>query len=70
MTSRELMNQTLEFKSPLRVPRQLWELPWANIYYKDSIDAIKRDYPADIGGVAGGEREQPPTSGDAHEVGN
>ena len=70
MTCRELVIRTLEFKSPSRVPRQLWALPWAYLYCKESVEGIERDFPADIGGVAGGEREHPPTQGDAHEIGD
>ena len=70
MTSRELTIRTLEFRNPDRVPRQLWALPWASLYHGEELDAIQRDFPADIGGVAGGESEHPATTGDAYEFGD
>lgn len=70
ITSRELVYRTIEFKNPERVPRQLWTLPWAHIYCKDSVQAITRDFPADIGEVDGGESELPPTQGNSTEIGD
>ena len=70
MTSRELTYRALEFKNPDRVPRQLWALPWASIYCKEGLEAIERDFPADIGGVEGAESASPLTTGDATEVGD
>ena len=29
MASREIVVESLEFRSPVQVPRQLWTLPWA-----------------------------------------
>lgn len=37
-TSRELVRDTLEFKNTDgRVPRQLWTLPWADLYHHDAL---------------------------------
>ncbi|HEY9077761.1 MAG TPA: uroporphyrinogen decarboxylase family protein [Anaerolineaceae bacterium] len=47
-TSRELVYQTLEFKNPERVPRQLWTLPWATLHFPEELAAIRRDFPDDI----------------------
>ncbi len=69
MTSRELVHQTLEFKNPERVPRQLWVLPWANLYCKEGVEGIERDFPMDFSSVDGGEREKPPTQGDPYAIG-
>ena len=48
MNSRDLVNNTLEFKNPSRVPRQLWVLPWAENKYPEYIRKIQRAYPDDI----------------------
>jgi uroporphyrinogen decarboxylase len=48
MTSRELVHDTLEFTNSRRVPRQLWELPWASLHYPHELSRIKRDFPDDI----------------------
>ncbi len=69
MTSREIVHQTLEFKNPERVPRQLWVLPWAIQHCRDGVEGIERDFPMDIAGVDGGEREPLPTQGDPYEIG-
>lgn len=50
MTSRELVNATLEFRNTTgRVPRQLWTLAWASIYHKEELDAITEKYDWDFG---------------------
>ena len=46
--SRELVRQTLEFKCPKRVARQMWILPWAHIYESESVKKIVADFPDDI----------------------
>jgi len=48
MTSRELVIETLELRSPPRVPRQLWTLPWAERAYPAELAEIRRRYPDDI----------------------
>jgi uroporphyrinogen decarboxylase len=48
MTSRELVHDTLEFANIGRVPRQLWELPWASLHYPQELSRIKRDFLDDI----------------------
>ena len=47
-TSRELVTKTLDFRSPPRVPRQLWLLPWAERTYPSELAAIRAKYPDDI----------------------
>ena len=69
MTSRELVKNALERKSPARAPRQLWTLPWAWQHEKEALDTILRDFTMDIGSVSGGDREKPPTQGDPYEIG-
>jgi uroporphyrinogen decarboxylase len=48
VTSRELVEKTLELQSPPRVPRQLWLLPWAERTYPRELAAIQKKYPDDI----------------------
>jgi len=48
MTSRELVVDTLEFRGPARVPRQLWLLPWAEMTYPAELAAIRARFPDDI----------------------
>ena len=47
-TSRDLVNETLDFKSPRRVPRQLWVLPWAEDRFPEELECIQKNYPDDI----------------------
>ena len=49
MTSRELVNRTLEFRNrDGRVPRQLWTLPWAEIHHPEKLEKLCRDFEWDI----------------------
>ncbi len=51
MTSRELVKATLEFRNTdARAPRQLWTLPWTEIYDRDNMIRILSKYVWDIGG--------------------
>ena len=50
MTSRELVQRTVEFRNNTgRVPRQLWALVWAQLYYPEDLKRIHTDFPDDIG---------------------
>lgn len=68
-SSRKIVYQTLEFNSPQRVPRQLWELPWAKINYPDKLKEIKETFPADITYAPGYQEQLPATKGEATEIG-
>jgi uroporphyrinogen decarboxylase len=68
-TSCDLVKNTLECKSPERVPRQLWTLPWAHIYLPDGVKAVEQDFPADIVSIDGYLREKTQTIGEAYEIG-
>ena len=50
MTSRERVYRALEFKGPDRAPRNLWVLPWVNIYAADDLAAVRREFPDDFTG--------------------
>ena len=47
-TPRDLVNKTLDFESPGRVPRQLWVLPWAEDHFPEELECIRKKYPDDI----------------------
>ena len=47
-TAREIVEQTLRFEHPQRIPRQLWVLPWAQKNYPQELMAIHQKYPDDI----------------------
>jgi len=69
LTSRELVYKTLELKNNIRVPRELWILPWANMNYQEELDKIRRDFPDDIVSVPGFCEKSPRIRGDQYEVG-
>ena len=69
MTSRELVFQTLNRENPRRVPRELWTLPGAIARYPVECAALDRDFPADFAMIDGHAREQAPTKGDWHVIG-
>lgn len=45
---REIVKRCLTFNHPERIPRDLWVLPWAEIYYPDAVAEITRRFPNDI----------------------
>ena len=47
-TPRELVHQTLEFRNPARVPRQLWMLVCAQLNHPKELAEIQEAYPPDI----------------------
>ncbi len=69
MTSRELVVSTLEFASPMRIPRQLWLLPWANEHYPVELAEIRDRFPDDIASSPGFLKEQVKTVGDRYTPG-
>jgi hypothetical protein len=48
MTPRELVERTLAFDRPARVPRQTWLLPWAVTHHPERVAEIQRAFPDDI----------------------
>lgn len=68
-TSREIVQQTLAFQNPVRAPRHLWLLPWAEERYAEEIQALREEFPGDIHGVGGHHRSLPPTRGHSTEIG-
>ncbi|NLG41736.1 MAG: methyltransferase [Phycisphaerae bacterium] len=45
---RQFVRQTLEFRKPPRLPRQLWLLPWANLHFPREATALVNRFPDDI----------------------
>lgn len=69
MTSRELVRKTLEFRSPPRIPRQLWLLPWAVDHYPKEVAEIRARFPDDIIIAPPFYREPLKTVGDPYQPG-
>jgi hypothetical protein len=46
--SKILVEKTLHFDSPKRIPRHVWLLPWAEEHYADSLRQLKERFPDDI----------------------
>jgi uroporphyrinogen decarboxylase len=53
MNSKELVIRSLEFDSPLRIPRQCWLLPWAEKRYPAETIRLATEFPDDIVPAAG-----------------
>ena len=51
MLSRELVRRALTFKHPDRAPRDRWHLPGVSMYRRDELDAMRKLFPSDFGGV-------------------
>lgn len=69
MTSRQIVEGTLKFHSPPRIPRHLWLLPWASIHFPEELARIQRDFPDDIIYSPPFFRHSLPTKGDEYEPG-
>ncbi len=67
--SRTLVKQALTFSAPSRIPRDLWTLPWADIYYPKELQEIRSRFPSDIVTAPACLREPLQTSGDPYAVG-
>lgn len=69
MTSRKLVEQTLNFESPERIPRHLWLLPWAEQRYPEFVKSLSKQYPDDIVQVPAFYRQPLPVSGGKYTKG-
>lgn len=69
MIPRELVVKTLEFDSPLRLPRQLWLLPWATERYPEATAELTRRFPDDIVSTPPLYKTALPVRGDRYEPG-
>ena len=71
MTSRELVQKTLEFENHTgRAPRQLWVLPWAANTYPEELKAIQSDYPGDFAHAGVSYKEPSIAQGNPYEIGD
>ena len=68
-TGRELVWQTLRRECPVRAPRQLWYLPWAEIHHPEALKRILETYPPDILSAPGFQVKPIPSLGNATGVG-
>lgn len=48
MDPKQLVEKTINFDSPERIPRQAWILPWAEENYPQELSRLKMDFPDDI----------------------
>ena len=69
MNPRELVYKTLNFERPERIPRQLWELPWAEYNYPGELEKIRLDFPNDIVWIPMFSKTLPKTVGEKYEIG-
>jgi uroporphyrinogen decarboxylase len=69
MTSRERVYRSLDGNLSGRVPRQLWVLPWAEMYHPEKLKRIGKDFPNDIATSPSFYRTQPKVVGDAYTIG-
>ena len=69
LTSRQLVQRTLEFDAPPRIPRQLWLLPWAAQRYPQQVADIQNRFPDDIVSAPPCYAAPLPTQGDAYRRG-
>jgi hypothetical protein len=67
--SRELVRDSLEFHLSGRVPRQLWALPWAELYYPVELAYIRANFPDDIISAPAYLANIPSTIGNPCEIG-
>ena len=69
MTSREFVVKTLEFTNTESVPREMYAVPWAELYYKEDIENLYRVFPRDTITSPGFYETPPVTQGNATEIG-
>jgi len=69
VTPRALVRTALELRSPPRIPRQMWVLPWARARYPEALEEIEADFPQDITTSPFLCSEPVPGGGNAHAVG-
>jgi len=68
-TPREIVRRCLEFEYPVRIPREMWAIPYAYIHYRDAIDEVRRRFPSDFGGPGSVYRPSPRVRGEQYGVG-
>lgn len=66
MTSRELVNLTINCENPPRAPRHMWLLPWTKMFLAEELARIQERFPDDIVVSPEYMTIQPYTEGDPH----
>lgn len=69
MTSRELVQRTLDFAGPERVPRQIWILPWAEERYPSEVERLRAAFPDDLVAAPQVYRRPVPVVGGRYQIG-
>ena len=69
MNSRILVEKTLRFEKPSRIPRQKWILPWAETHYPDVIRDLNRRFPDDLESAPAEYTQPLNTTGERYEPG-
>ncbi len=49
ITGRERVMTALDFRSPDRAPRDLWTLPYVDLFCREGLESLVREFPMDIG---------------------
>jgi uroporphyrinogen decarboxylase len=68
-TPREIVQRTLKFETPERLPRDLWALPWATKRFPEHFAEIQRRFPGDFRGTPNVFQPAPRQKGDMFAVG-
>ena len=51
LTGREQVKAALTFSHPDRPPRDLWALPYISLFREAELEALRAEFPSDIGGI-------------------
>lgn len=68
-TSRERVRRTLTFGNPDRTPRDIWLLPWAEINYPETVQALGERFPSDFARLDYLYSPSPRVKGDQYAIG-
>lgn len=68
-TRRQIVLDTLNLKSPARVPHQIWDVPWTYQTYPAQMKAIRQRFVDDIVWCPRFLKTAAPTKGDPYEIG-
>ncbi|MFH2071402.1 MAG: hypothetical protein ABIJ75_00965, partial [Actinomycetota bacterium] len=68
-TPRELVQRSVRYQSPERIPRDLWLLPWAEAHHGAAVARLKQRFPTDFGSAPAVYQPSPRASGSPYAVG-